>query len=295
VALEDLIRRHKKTPSLVEAIERGLRREAREERPMRSSDWLRVSSVGSLCSREEVLRSKFEVVKREGISPDLGLVFEVGHALHWVMQNRVMTAADRIVGTWRCTWCGETYGSMEDLQPRPDECLRCGAIPGEVPRLQNKPNYDIRANAFLYVEQWIGDHDVRIGGHPDGFYVDGDPHNFAKSDVVILEFKSASARTFFKYKEVPDFVHVIQVQCYMWLTGYSRAKILYIDKGQFGMAGLAEHDIEYDKSIVDRILGEIEQLRAGLRTLEAPPRVACSKLDCERARMCNVSKQCFGE
>jgi len=296
VAIEDLIRRHKKTSSVVEALERGLRQPSVTKPPMLASDWLRVSSIGSVCPREEVLRSKLEVGKVDGVSADLGLVFEVGHALHWVMQNRAMPTAGGLIGKWRCTWCGEQYGHIKTtMVPRPEVCVRCGAIAGDIPRFQNRPDYTVRGNAFLYVEQWIGDYDFRIGGHPDGFWVDGDPHEFTDSDVVVLEFKSASERTFYKYKEVPDFVHVIQVQCYMWLTGYKRSKIIYINKGQFGFGGVAEHDIEFDSGSIGRIKKAIGEIRLGLRSGEVPPRVACGTIACQRARDCTVSQQCFSE
>lgn len=296
MAIEDLIRRHKKTASVVEALERGLRQTPSHKPPMRPSDWLRVSSIGSVCPREEVLRSQLDVNKVEGISADLGLVFEVGHALHWVMQNRAMPAAGGIVGKWRCTWCGEQYGSIRtSMVPRPQACVRCGAVDSEVPRFQNRPDYSVKSDAFLYVEQWLGDNEYRIGGHPDGFWIDGDVDSFSDDDVVVLEFKSASERTFYKYKQVPDFVHVVQVQCYMWLTGFRRSKIIYINKGQFGFSGVAEHDIEYDEDSVARIQRAIKEIRSGLRSGEVPAREACGTIHCERARNCVVAQQCFSE
>jgi len=294
MALHRLIRKQKKTESAHELIEKALRQDVREHHPMRPETWLRMSSVGGMCPRQEVLMSRGNIIRREGINPDLGMVFAIGHALHWAMQNLIMAATGRIVGKWRCTWCGEVYGSLrEGLKPRPDECIRCGAIAGDIPRANNVPDYTVRANAFLFVEEWVGDYEYMIGGHPDGYFVDGDPNNFTSDEVVILEFKSCSENSFAKYKKAPDFMHVIQVQCYMWLTGFRRAKIIYVNKGKFGMEGVVEHDSVYDEETVIQVKEAIKNIRIGLDGGALPERSACSDSNCPRARSCEVSVTCF--
>ena len=88
-------------------------------------------------------------------------------------------------------------------------------------------------------------------------------------------------------------MHVIQSQCYLWLTGFRRAKIIYVNKGQFGMAGVVEHDIAYDQETVSRVKTAIKQIRTGLAGGELPPREACADQGCPRANSCEVSKACF--
>lgn len=294
MALSNLVRKQKKTTSAHELIEKALREEIREYPPMRPESWLRVSSIGGVCPRQEVLSSRLNVTRREGINPDLGMVFAMGHALHWAMQNLVMAATGRIVGTWRCTWCGEVYGSLkEGLLPRPDRCIRCGAVAGGVPRVNGKPDYSVRSDAFLFVEEWVGDHEYMIGGHPDGYFVDGDPNDFKPEEVVLLEFKSCSENSYAKYKKAPDFMHVIQAQVYLWLTGFRRAKIIYVNKGQFGMAGVVEHDISYDDETIIRVKAAIKEIREGLDGGPLPVREACADPSCPRANSCEVSKACF--
>lgn len=294
MALKDLIRKQKKTTSAHELIENALRGEIREKHPLKPEGWLRVSSIGGMCPRQEVLAARLNVIRREGISPDLGMVFAMGHALHWAMQNLVMPATGRIVGSWRCTWCGEVYGSIkEELLARPDTCIRCGAIAGDVPRNQNRPDYSVRANAFLYVEEWVGNYRYMVGGHPDGYFVDGNPFNFKKEDVIVLEFKSCSENNFAKYKKAADFMHVIQAQCYLWLTGFRRTKIIYVNKGKFGMQGVVEHDIRYDEEAVELIKTAIKQVRSGIDGGKVPEREACDDSNCSLARSCEVSKACF--
>lgn len=292
MALSDLVRKKKKTASAKELIEQAMRQGIEEKLPMLADDWFRISSFGEMCPREEVLRNRFDVPVTRGIGPDLGLVFEFGHSIHWIMQNKVMAATGHIVGMWRCTWCGETYGGKE-LVARPEVCLRCGAFPGGLDRVKNKPVASGRPEAFLFMEQWVGNHEYMIGGSPDGFFVDGDPLDFKDEDVVVLEFKSASDANYVKYQKAPDFMHVIQCQCYMWITGYSRAKILYVNKGKFGMEGIMEHDVAYDPETIEMVKTGITQVRRGLIGGPVPPRQMCASESCPRATACVVSKQCF--
>lgn len=297
MALYKLLRNQKKTASAKELIESAMRRAVEETPPMEHDDWIRISSVGSICPREEVLRNKFRVPKRSGIDPNLGLAFEFGHSIHWIMQNKIMSATGKIVGCWRCTWCGESYGSIkgEGVVPRPSHCIRCGAIAGESRRVKNKPVDDVKSSAFVFVEEWVGNYEYMIGGSPDGYFVDGDTSSFKKEDVSILEFKSASESNFSKMEKAPDFMHVIQCQCYMWLTGFTKAKIIYINKGKFGMDGVAEHDISYDHETISRVQTAIKQIRSGLSGGANPPREICDSEKCPRANSCDVSKYCFSE
>lgn len=294
MALHRLVRKEKHTEDIKELIEKTLRQSVTPIYPLGPDDWFRVSSIGSVCPREEVLCAREGVVREDRVSPDLGMVFEMGHGIHWVMQNRVLGPTGRLIGSWRCTWCGEIYGSLkEGMVSRPDSCLRCGAIAADAPRTNNRPDKSARADAFVYMEQWVGDFRYKVGGHPDGFWVDGDATDFADDDVVVLEFKSASDKSFYKYAKSPDFMHVIQLQCYLWLTGYKRAKIIYINKAKFGMDALVQHDIKYDVETVERLQDAIKQIRAGVKGGAIPPRRACQTQDCSRARGCKVSDACF--
>jgi len=295
MALSRLVRKQKKTSSAKELIESAMRQAIGEYPPMRPDDWVRISSLGALCPREQVLRARFNVPKKVGISPDLGFTFEFGHDVHYMMQNKVMPATGKIVGSWRCVWCGEIYGSIrgEGLVPRPDRCIRCGGIAGEQTRINNRPVEHERSESFLFVEEWVGNYEHMIGGSPDGYYVDGDVKSFTPDDVVILEFKGAADGTYVKFEKAPDFMHVIQAQCYMWITGFKRSKIIYINKGNTDLAGIAEHDIVYDPETITMVTNAVKQLRAGLVGGPVPAREACSNSGCPRAKACDVSKQCF--
>lgn len=295
MALHNLVRKVKKTSSAKELIEKAMRQEAVESPIFGPDDWFRISSIGGICPREEVLRFTHSVPRKSGIEPNLGLTFEFGHSVHWVMQNRIMADTGKIVGRWRCTWCGESYGSIygDGLSKRPDQCIRCGAVSGDAARVNNKPVKNSKSNAFLFVEEWVGNYDYKIGGSPDGYFIDGDVDNFTSNDVVILEFKSASESSFSKYEKFPDFMHVIQCQCYMWITGFKRAKIIYVNKGKFGMDGIAEHDVAFDQDTIDKVKSAISEVRSGMAGGAVPGRVACDSPRCPRANACDVSKICF--
>lgn len=295
MALSRLVRKQKKTASAKELIETAMRQVIEEIPPMRPDDWLRISSIGGICPREQVLRARLNVPRRKGMDPDMGVTFEFGHDVHFMMQNKVMPATGKIVGCWRCVWCGETYGSIrgEGLVPRPDRCIRCGGYAGEQRRVNNKPVDTERGESFIFIEEWVGNYEYMVGGSPDGYMVDGDVNSFTPSDVVILEFKSASESMFAKYLKAADFMHVIQCQCYMWITGFKRSKIIYVNKGNFGLEGIAEHDVMYDQETITMVQNAVKQIRAGLAGGPVPPREACDSERCPRANACDVSKQCF--
>lgn len=294
MALSRLVRKQKKTSSAKELIEQAMRQAIEETAPMNPDDWLRISSIGAICPREEVLRFRLGIPKSSGIDPNLGLTFEFGHDVHFMMQNKVMPATGKIIGSWRCTWCGETYGSLaEGMVPRPEMCIRCGGVAGETRRVHNRPIIAARSESFLFVEEWLGNSEYKIGGSPDGYYVDGDVDKYTNDDVVILEFKSASENNFAKFVKAADFMHVIQCQCYMWLTGFKRSKILYINKGIFGMEGIVEHDVRYDPETVSLVQRGLKQIRTGLAGGPVPPRELCDNEKCPRANGCSVSRPCF--
>lgn len=294
MALHTLVKQTTKdTEDITSLIRSALERGCERKPPLTSDDWLRGSSIGKLCPRQEVLCARTGAVREDNISGDLGMVFEIGHAIHWVMQNRVLSGHG-LVGRWRCTWCGESYGSFkEGLVRRPESCIRCGAIAGDEPRIDGRPDKTVRANAFFYVEQWVGDKQHRVGGHPDGFLVGKGIEVFTMKDLILLEFKSASSRTMVGFKKAPDFMHVIQCQIYMWLTGCRRAKVVYIDKGTFGLAALAQHDLDYDTEIVERVKEAIASVWEGIAGGEIPKREMCAVQSCPRAQGCIVSDACF--
>jgi hypothetical protein len=249
-----------------------------------------------MCPREEILCSRHNIVREEGIDGLVGIVFAMGHAVHWMLQTRILPASCTFIGQWRCTYCGETYGSRATrMVPRPKSCIRCGAIAGEAPRSLGRPDLSVNSEAFLYVEEWAGDVDHKVGGEPDGQYLEGEyREDYTDDDLVLLELKSANDRNFAELKKSPEFTHVIQAHTYMWLTGYKRAKIIYINKNGYGPTALAEHDISYDEETIVRVQDALKDIRAGLAGGELPERTVCAIRSCPRAKRCRAADACFG-
>ena len=295
MALITLVRSREEEVKAVDLAAKALR-ERRSIPPMSEDSWIRVSSVGGMCAREEVLCAKHNVTREDIFDGYVGINFQIGNAIHWMMQNKVLAPTGKIIGSWRCTYCGETYGSRSSkLVPRPESCLRCGAIAGDAPRLDNRPVDGVQSNAFLYVEEWLGDSEYKIGGSPDGQLVFGDASEYSLDDIVMLEFKSANDRNFFKYKNAPDFMHAIQTQVYLWLTGYKRAKIIYFNKNcsPADQTPFHEHDFDYDPEVIERVKGMIVQIREGVAGGSVPSRTVCEMRSCFRAGKCQVADICF--
>jgi hypothetical protein len=281
--------------SLKRMISAGLH-ETRVKHPLSEDDWFRASSVGTMCPREEIICAQNNIIREEGIDGLVGIVFAMGHGVHWMFQNLILPRACTLIGQWRCTYCGETYGSRATrMVPRPETCVRCGAVAGDVPRVNGRPDLDVNGGAFLYVEEWAGDPDHRVGGEPDGQFMYGEYNeNYTDEDLVLIELKSANDRNYSELKKAPEFTHVIQAHTYMWLTGYKRAKIVYVNKNGYGPAAMHEHDISYDEETIGRVQDALSVIRAGIEGGDLPERTVCSVYTCPRAKRCKAADICFG-
>ncbi len=158
-----------------------------------------------------------------------------------------------------------------------------------------RPDLSVQDNAFLFVEEWLGNEEYKIGGSPDGQIISEYFPEYTPNDLTLLEFKSCNERNFDNYKVAPDFVHVIQAQLYMWLAGYPKGKIIYFNKNERGPLGLKEHDIDYDGECIERVLSAVNEMRDGIKNRVAPPRTVCYDIKCQRAHNCKVKDICFGE
>jgi hypothetical protein len=256
---------------------------------------IRISSFAGLCAREEVLCSagRLNLIRKEDLKPDTKMYFEHGNGLHWCAQNRILPATGTLRGRWLCGHCGEYYGGykswlvdadgpkkskepLHDFQKaRPDTCPVCAA--------------PMTSESSLFTEQFIYDPKYRLSGHPDGFlWVDDLP------GLGILELKSINPRGAWEVRGCPKLDHVVQAQCYMWLTGCRWAVILYWDKAGQGMSSFIEHTIEYDEDHVDAIRKLVRLIWDGVAGGDFPDRI-CGSPTCARAQLCSVAKPCFAE
>lgn len=249
---------------------------SRDVPPPTSEGWFRVSQLASLCAREEVLVSTTNLVRKDKVNPDLATIFAHGHALHWAFQNIMLPGVGVLRGRWVCLGCGSRYGVQEKDQsavdaavPRPAGCTVC------------------RGKEFLFQEYDLSDIEHKLTGHSDGFLdipgLDG---------YGVFEGKSINPRGAWEVRSCPKMDHVIQTQCYLWLTGLQWGKLVYWDKSGVGMGAFIEHHIERDEETIDGVKHMIKTIRAGIREKEYPARI-CETASCKRAGVCSVRKACF--
>lgn len=259
--------------------------------PMGAGDWIRVSSLPSMCPREEVIVSRKKIIRQGKVDVDLNLTFSHGTGLHGQLQNDVLPLIDILYGQWQCVNCGSLYGGRgKDVIKRPKICPRCPQVPLEPWERSRFPKgQDTQPHEFRYKELWYGDDNYLIGGHPDGFIsLPG------MSGLGVLEAKSISSKSAkdSNIKSIPDIGHVVQLQAYLWLTGLQWGRVLYWDKGVYGLPGWYEHAVERDNETIDRIKELCLSIRSGLEKGIAPPRI-CASSDCKRAEECAQNKLCF--
>jgi hypothetical protein len=256
---------------------------------------IRISAFAGLCAREEVLCSagRLNLVRKEAIEPDVGTYFEHGNGLHWVIQNRILPDTGVIRGRWLCGHCGEYYGGYKawivdaDGPKKNKEVLHAA----QQPRFKTCPSCDapMTSASSMYSEQLIYDPTYRLTGHPDGFlWIESLP------GLGLLEVKSINPKGAWEVRGCPKLDHVVQAQCYMWLTGCRWAKILYWDKAGQGMSSFIEHLIEYDEDHVDAIRNLLQAIWEGVKGEGIPERI-CESSVCSRAKLCSVAKPCFEE
>jgi hypothetical protein len=250
---------------------------------------LRVSSLAGVCAREEVLCSRLKIERPDTIGADLMMIFEHGNGLHWDLQNRVLVKTRSILGRWLCGCCGTYVGGLdawdvpvpkdfkESQLPRPAVCPKCETL--------------IDSDNSLYQEQFLTVPEFRLCGHPDGFLrVEG------LAGLGVLEAKSINPKGAWEVRGCPKLDHVVQAQCYMWMTGCRWGKIVYWDKAGSGMASLIEHTIDYDDDQVEAIQCMVSDIWKGVEEPDTPlPDRICAHPDAKRAELCAVAKPCFEE
>lgn len=311
---------------LIRRINKSLTREAPVE-PLRSTDYVRASSVAHVCFREEVLVSILRKPRTRIIDTDLRLTFIHGTGLHFALQDLVLPmCGDVFWGQWRCRQCSalhratgclpaeESWNRSEEPPPGwkrlpkvsktewqslvclcPSACGGCKAVCAE---------FEGEA-LFSYEEFTFHDEEMNIGGHNDGFLKFDDFEGFG-----VLEAKSIGS--LFAVKKVPMADHVIQANLYMHFTGCMWAIILYWHKGTNGIPAFVQHAIAYDPDVLDMCKRSFKEMRSTLRLVEdiqakdlpdlakadelkalpLPERI-CETVDCDKAKKCSVADECF--
>jgi len=86
----------------------------------------RASSLYDSCMRMHVIacKEKKKYYRTESISPNMSMIFEMGNAVHYLIQNTPVFFGSRRIGLWRCLACNKIlyWG-----RPPTKKCPCCGA------------------------------------------------------------------------------------------------------------------------------------------------------------------------
>jgi hypothetical protein len=275
------------TTRLADCLIEGLGKSDREAVPPHSGMWFRSSGIPYLCPRLYALALRDEFLVNEPPDADLMWTFGVGTAFHTQFQeDYLQRLGDVFQGWWRDRDKGTVHKGTTIHDH--DETLSHLWIP--------KPTEEWQGTNHEYVELEFRNEEYRITGHCDGVLV------WPDSDPEILEIKTINTRGFDFVDPImggkPKVEHVAQAQAYMWLSGLTKARILYIKKDlSVGPRKvMCEHLIERDESIIDGIKSMLKECASvvdnGVDDL--PARLPeCRTKTSGKARWCAGKGPCF--
>jgi len=293
--------------SLIEAIRLHKRKETLP--PVSQHDWLRASGFAYTCLRYEALSAQEGVERTEKVDANMFSTFLLGTVMHTGMQSVLLR--NQLIGAWRCFHCGHIHGGYPEWQCQMVYSAKATGPVDTPPHVRAEAeaaiaevlNYSIHCpevcescqreatgefGDFEYIERWVGDFELGIGGHPDGFL--SVPW---RKGIGIFEGKSISPTQSWKISRAPYVEHLYQVHIYMMITGCQWATILYWDKGVFGTSAFVEHLVERDDALIEEIRERILEYRASVESRGDLPRRSCAHAYCERAQKCDLVKVCF--
>ena len=276
---------------------------------------LHASSLGSVCGRRNILIDVFGVNKVPHTAGNY-LTCDVGHALHYWWQERLLGPKQELLGDWMCVACvcDACEGTLIRKLDRP--CTYCRGTGRKVTSGLMPMNCACGVpwqDAIRYLETSVVDSVLNYVGHCDGV-LDHKPKK------RLFEFKTISASEYEKLSKGPKDDHVVQAHAYMGPLGLEEAIILYENKasqctwsvnmfGQFvaGVpkaipflvhydeklwAGIVERIHDHHKSVA--ILDDLKKAdkQADRADVSKLPRV-CSDKKCNMAQRCPVSRECF--
>ena len=230
--------------------------------------YFRASGLFYMCPREEVLSSVHKVPRVETIDAKLAAIFELGHVVHYWLQNKVF--ANKLMGLWKCKKCKHVHGTQDKIEFKPLKCVKCGSE-------------DIE-----YVETYYKDDLLHYGGHPDGFVFDF-------GELCLVDFKTASTEA---YTGIDRWgvneAYIWQANGYMYLTGVKMLKLIFFNKNE---SVFKEKIIRRDESIIEQIKKKCLDAAYGIESVKGgefflPERICKRKADA-RAKNCSMCNICF--
>lgn len=258
---------------------------------VRSSGFIHVSDLNSLCRRKVALVEKHSIKLRKSVNGAMRVLWKMGKAAEHHIRSQVITSwnYENIIGQWRCPCETLTYPGFFK---RGVTCHRC------------------RFEANIYEEFDLVDHSLRICGHPDLLlYVNG--------EVVPVEIKSVKYNPpASKPSDKECFValstaseplpnHAFQVTTYRKMLAdrntlpISRYAIVYYVAKDYQFKDVyKEFHIDASTGVtlqqVNNRFELVRQLRQEQASGELAPRLGgCGSSDSPMAKNCQVCTTCF--
>lgn len=276
---------------LIEWLERDKTEKAR-------APGLHCSSLWKTCARTPLLMAMFgDLIEEEKLKAGSHMTFDMGHALHDMIQNHYLGPFGRLWGNWKCLNCQ----AIVHVGTLPKSCGRCD-VPWRNPK-------DGTIN-IVYDESFVKDKELDYCGHCDGIILGRDGKK-----KRVFEFKTKSKSQFGRLRR-PEFSHIIQVHAYMNGLGLREAIVLYWDKGSqcdwsrdgegnwlAGDVHLKAYHIPFDDELWAEMKTRIMDYHKATALVKTLPTVTsqdvmkfkrvCAHDKCDLAISCKVSKFCF--
>jgi hypothetical protein len=263
------------------------------------STYLRVSSLGKLCSRREGLQIKMQVATTGMSKPEYEMARSLGQFNHMMLQTDIVPrlAGDRMRGWWKIPGVIEHPDSEGFMWGRHDN-----GRPVLFTRAEAESH--LKTSRIEYVEVSLADHKYFLTGHPDmvmdwtGLDLEGAPDG-----EEVQEYKFVDKRWWDKVDPLaggaPDEGYVKQIMAYMWLLNIPNGRIIYFQRGERNpKKGIVEWVIEQDADqIADfkkTVTAYWDDLYASHETGAVSEHQPCPKFDRFPATWCPLRHECFG-
>lgn len=267
----------------------------REVLPLQVGDSFRASSLPYLCPREEILASRYDIIRAERVKPTLEITWTIGHTFHDLYRDVYYGPMQEWAGAWECIRCGwdtDTAGvsqspvfkeklvSKGHIATMPRECGGCGA-----------PFWGVPDGERVYgtFKEWsIEDKVIGLKGHPDGWSV----RNGA--DRVLVDLKSHGATGFSSRTSLRN-GHNLQVWGYEHMCGDRDGEVWYMNKSPWGDAISFVRDIRvpFDKKeFKNRVVEPLREVHEGVAGGPITDR-KCINPECVIAKECQLVDVCF--
>jgi hypothetical protein len=245
--------------------------------------WFSASDVHNLCPRLYAMAMDNHVGLREAVDAETLFNFAVGTAYHNAFQGEMLPAG--LAGVFQGSWKREVNGVLETV---------AGATRG--PYTERGWGPQPEGDYWEFWEPKGRIPEVRLVGKWDGVLAWPDaPHE-------VLELKSIRDEMFGgvipQAGGKPLAAHILQVQAYMWMSGLSRARIVYVRKGAGSLReSMAEHVVERSEEVIGGLRASLEACLAAVNgargVLPEKPSATCRIKSDPRARKCACKDVCF--